>query len=159
MRILLAFLVTGLTACAASAPPLPPPLPTPPELKDAFIGFEAGPFDSSETPDQTWYHQNALQIRGSELSLHKAPVYCQDGKLHWSSSDGGFLWYKGTISGGTATLTFVDCDYCGKPTDRSSAFYRFSLPISFPSSNTVKLGDVVYSNEVSPDSDTCPADA
>lgn len=154
MRIALALLVTGLTACVAGTPP-PPPVP--PELRDAFIGFEPGPFDTSETPGQTWYHQNALQISGNELRLYKAPVHCQDGKLQWSSSDGGFLWYKGAISGGIATLAFVDCDYCAKPTDRSSTFYRFSLPISFPSSGTVKLGDVVYSKRASPDSDTCPA--
>ncbi len=159
MRALSALLIIGLVAGTSRAQVPPPPPPELPWLKDALIGFEPGPFEPAETPGETWYHQNALQINGSELSLYKAPVFCRDGKLHWSSSDGGFLWYKGTISGQTATLTFVDCDYCAIPKDKSSSFFRRTLPISFPSPDTVKLGDVLYSKGISPHADTCPADA
>jgi hypothetical protein len=156
MRKISATLAIAFVACGCLAQQPPPAPPIPSWRNDAFIGFERRASDPTNTPGETWYHQNALLIQGNAISIYKSPVLCRGGKLYHSESDGGFYSYEGTISGGTATLEFVDCDYCGVPRDRSSPFFRHTLPISFPSSDTVRLGDTVYRKGIPPDSHSCP---
>jgi hypothetical protein len=128
---------------------------------DAYIGYEPISNFPAQEPGDTWYYQNALQIRGKSVSLHQSPVYCRDGELHWSESDGGSFSYSGTLTGGgseeAVELKYVDCDYCTRGKSISGKFAARRLKFKRLSADAVQLGKIDYSKTTSPGSKTCPA--
>jgi hypothetical protein len=148
-----------LAGCSHDAA-MPPPAPPLPWLVDAYIGFErAADMDSIGSSD-TWYHQNALQIRGDEIQLRKTTVICSGGRIYSSEGDGGSLLYSGRIttgeSGKFARLSFVSCDGCIGPHPGTAAFGTFELPISVLTPRSIRLGDVMYSKDQAPYPNRCP---
>jgi hypothetical protein len=126
---------------------------------DAYIGYEPMlGFEPEERGDK-WYHQNALQIRGDQVYLHQSPVFCRNGELFSSESDGGFFWFQGKIGKSKAHLTlhYVSCDYCIE--NKRSARQRAPRMLAFErlSANEVRVGGLHYSKSISPSSNACPA--
>ena len=153
------FLLVALATtpkAGTGAPPPPPPLPW---LVDAYIGYEPMTGFEPEERGDKWYHQNALQIRGDQVYLHQSPVFCRNGELFSSESDGGFFSFQGEFDKSKAHLTlhYVSCDYCVE--NKRSAGQRAPRTLAFErlSANRVRLGGLHYSKSTSPNSNACPA--
>ena len=136
-------------------PPLPPPLPW---HVNAYIGFErAAEFDQAGMPER-WYYQNALQIDGARVKLHKQTVVCKAGRLYSSEGDGGAMSYEGEMLGpleeGRAVLRYAGCDQCIPP---ATAPEPLNLPIRRVSPSVILLGSVSYSREAEPYPKHCPS--
>lgn len=137
----------------AHGPPLPPPLPW---HVDAYIGFErAAGLDRPGSEDR-WYYQNALQLDGARIKLHRETVVCSAGRIHSSEGDGGSEFYDGYLQGspenGTAVLRYVRCENCF---DRTAP-PPLTLPIRVVSPQEARLGEVMYSKRTPPYPDRCP---
>lgn len=152
-------LVATLCSCtpvrADETPPLPPPLPW---HVNAYIGFErAAEFDQTGIPER-WYYQNALQIDGARVKLHKQTVVCKAGRLYSSEGDGGAMFYEGEMLGpleeGRAVLRYAGCDQCIPP---ATAPEPLDLPIRRVSPSVILLGSVSYSREAEPYPKHCPS--
>ena len=69
-----------------------------------------------ENPKQKWYHKNILKIKNDSVFLDRIPVSKIGKKTLYSSSDGGFYYYKGIIikdhNQTKIELTEIGCDYC-----------------------------------------------
>lgn len=63
-----------------------------------YIGLEESSDLYPDIPDDKWYYENTLTIRGDSISLHQVSVtiYGNNEKMY-SVSDGGFFDYKGSI--------------------------------------------------------------
>ena len=70
----------------------------------------------SENPKQKWFHKNILLIKNDSVFLDRIPVSKIGKKTLYSSSDGGFYYYKGIIikdnNQTKIELTEIGCDYC-----------------------------------------------
>jgi hypothetical protein len=71
-------------------------------------------------PKRKWYHLGYLKIKGDSAFLDQNPVNIGSKKdTLWSSSDGAFYYYSGTIQKNDTTVLFnlkeLFCDYCGIP--------------------------------------------
>lgn len=69
-----------------------------------------------ENPKQKWYHKNILKIKNDSVFLDRIPVSKIGKQVLYSSSDGGFYYYKGIITKENnqtkIELTEIGCDYC-----------------------------------------------
>ncbi|WP_445725608.1 hypothetical protein [Flavobacterium sp.] len=69
-----------------------------------------------ENPKQKWYHKNILKIKNDSVFLDRVPVSKIRKKTLYSSSDGGFYYYKGIIikehNQTKIELTEIGCEYC-----------------------------------------------
>jgi hypothetical protein len=69
-----------------------------------------------ENPKQKWYHKNILRIKNDSVFLDRIPVSKIGKKTFYSSSDGGFYYYKGKLTKENSQtkieLTEIGCDYC-----------------------------------------------
>ena len=69
-----------------------------------------------ENPKQKWYHKNILKIKNDSVFLDRIPISKIGKKTLYSSSDGGFYYYKGIVikenNQTKIELTEVGCDYC-----------------------------------------------
>ena len=67
-------------------------------------------------PKSQWYHETTLEIKNDSVRADKIPVSFRNGKESYSSSDGGFYYYKGIIKNingkDTIYLKLLYCDYC-----------------------------------------------
>ncbi|GAB3291346.1 hypothetical protein GCM10027511_04400 [Hymenobacter humi] len=68
-----------------------------------------------DEPGDSWYHENTLTVRQDSLYLKKVPVSIRKQEKSYSSSDGGFYNYKGTVAwkgdSATAQLLLTSHDY------------------------------------------------
>src|SRR5579872_1959199 len=83
-----------------------------------YIGFEKMPNQLADDPggkNTKWFHENTLFIRGNQAILDKSPVYFEHGKKFFSSSDGGFLTFRGEFrlenGHSVVALRLFDSDY------------------------------------------------
>ena len=145
-----------LTPNVGAEPPVAPS-PPPPELVDAFIGFERNPEQPAGLQDQVWYYRYALQIQGDSLAWHRDDAICKDGRMLSSEGDGASLHYRGRIEGPvgsrTAKLDYLSCDLCLDPAKPAR---QVELPIAALSPQRVRMGAVVYRKDVAPYPDRCP---
>jgi hypothetical protein len=74
--------------------------------------------DDNEKTGWKWYHLNWLKIKGDSCFLDQNPVTIYKKDTSWSASDGGFLYYSGTVTRTDTTVIFnlteLFCDYCGE---------------------------------------------
>lgn len=62
-----------------------------------YIGDEFMP-EYSKATHEKWYNSNTLKITGSQAHLNTSPYSIdKNGEKLWSASDGGFLYYSGTV--------------------------------------------------------------
>jgi hypothetical protein len=58
----------------------------------SFYGYE-------NFPDEVWFHEVKMVIRGRKIHIQKSPVHFDSMEFkRYSASDGGFLTYNGTIT-------------------------------------------------------------
>ena len=133
-------------------PPLPPPLPW---HIDAYIGFERiaemGPVED----DEQWYWQNALQVDGTQIKLHRQLVVCTKGKLWSVEGDGREEFFEGSFEGirqRTVSLRYLKCEGCLWPEKRPVQL----LELHELDPDTIRMGDVVYSRKLEPYPAQCP---
>lgn len=83
-------------------------------------------FGLDSFPKTVWFHEVRITIKGDSVSASKSPVYFRNGEKVYSSSDGGFLYYKGVIRKNNdvyiTNAKLVDFDYIG--------FSTFNPPMS-----------------------------
>jgi hypothetical protein len=71
-----------------------------------------------QDPGFNWYHENTIKVKGDSVFLDQNPlsISIKDHKKIFSASDGGFYYYKGTITqkGNLYYFNFKQlyCDYC-----------------------------------------------
>ena len=69
-----------------------------------------------ENPKQKWFHKNILIIKNDSVFLDRIPVSKIGKKILYSSSDGGFYYYRGIVKTENGQkiieLTEISCDYC-----------------------------------------------
>jgi hypothetical protein len=87
---------------------------------DTFVGMEPMlGYHDPKTPNDRWFHQNTLTIKGLDVTLKKSPVSFYKGKKSYSASDGGFYTYAGTMSFSDGRwhieLLLTDSDYVAVP--------------------------------------------
>ena len=92
----------------------------------AFVGYEPIMWNKdkdgnetntdSENPKQKWFHKNILIIKNDSVFLDRIPVSKIGKKILYSSSDGGFYYYRGIVKTENGQkiieLTEISCDYC-----------------------------------------------
>ncbi len=73
-------------------------------------------------PKWKWYHLSYLKIKGDSVFLDQSPISIYKKDTSFSSSDGAFYYYSGTVlkidSVLDIKLTQLFCDYCGLPKKR-----------------------------------------
>ncbi len=66
---------------------------------------------------QKHFHEVEIKIHGKKISVRKSPVYFENDQKVYSVSDGGFLYYTGTLMTAgdvlIAKLNLVNCEYYG----------------------------------------------
>jgi hypothetical protein len=132
------------------------PEPPVPWHVDAYIGFErAAEFDPPGSGEH-WYWQNALQISGSKVKLHKQTLACRDGKTWSTEGDGGAQSFEGTLAGsirqGNVSLRYIGCDGCLSSREHAVQV----LPIRQLSDDALRMGSVTYDRATKPYPDKCP---
>lgn len=144
-----------LLAPNASAEAPPPP---PPEFVDAYIGFERNLRQPPGFPDEVWYYQYALQMRGNRLTWHRHDAICKNGRMYSSEGDGINLHYQGRVeqspAGRTARLDYRSCEKCLDSEAHTEP--PVVLPFMVLSPLTLRLGEVVYRKDVVPYPERCP---
>jgi len=67
-------------------------------------------------PRRKWYHLTKIKLSGDSIFVDQSPVGVRKRDTVYSASDGGFYYYRGTISkkqgGWRIHLKMVSCDYC-----------------------------------------------
>jgi len=72
-------------------------------------------------PWRKWYHLSRLKIKGDSVYMDQSPVHIYKKDTLFSSSDGVFYYYRGTMSKND-TAVIIDlklyyCDYCATRID------------------------------------------
>jgi hypothetical protein len=84
-----------------------------------YYGYDPLPNLSPEDPQATWYHENVLTIRGTEVQLSKRPYSRSNDVVVAQPADGGFYTYRGVVKvegGRTIVELHLDsCEYCAVP--------------------------------------------
>lgn len=92
-------------------------------------------FGLDSFPKTVWFHEVRITIKGDSVSASKSPVYFRNGEKVYSSSDGGFLYYKGVIRKNNdvyiTNAKLVDFDYMG--------FSTFNPPKSSKGDQNINL--------------------
>ena len=69
-----------------------------------------------ENPNQKWFHKNLLKVKQDSVYLDRVPISKIGKKTLYSSSDGGFYYYRGIVKTENGQklieLTEISCDYC-----------------------------------------------
>lgn len=89
------------------------------QLDGLYIGLEEiGTLIDPSKPELKWYHLSYLKIEGNSVSLDQRPISIYKKDTAFSTSDGGFYYYSGTLIPTDTTLeinlTESSCDYCGE---------------------------------------------
>ena len=89
------------------------------KLNGLYVGLEEiGTLIDPSKPKWKWYHLSYLEIEDDSVSLDQSPISIYKTDTSFSTSDGGFYYYSGTlISSDTAVeinLKETSCDYCGE---------------------------------------------
>ena len=145
MKRALLILLTCLVS-ASAAEPKSPPRPD----NGTFVGLEPIP-DLHEQPDDQWFHENTLTIKGSVVTLNKEPVVFYQGKKLPSDSEGGFYTYRGTLSlvdsSWQVRLRLTESDYEEEPTDKNGKAAPTKLqqfPVVRASDGSLQIDKVTY---------------
>ena len=85
--------------------------------KGIFIGLvPMKSYIDTAKPLYKWYYLSELTFKGDSVYLEQSPIAIYKKDTIFSTSDGGFYYYVGTIKiykGQTfADLTLISCDYC-----------------------------------------------
>lgn len=76
-------------------------------------------------PPKTWFHEKTLVIKQDSLYIRSVPVVMENGEKLYSASDGGFMYYTGTVhcdkKGLIARYAIRRCEYCGLKTRKDPA--------------------------------------
>jgi len=63
-----------------------------------------------------WYHLTRMRVKDDSVFVDQSPIGIHKKDTMYSASDGGFYYYRGTISkmsqGWIISLQMVSCDYC-----------------------------------------------
>jgi hypothetical protein len=88
-------------------------------IEGTYIGWKPLEDLTPDVPGDSWFRVHRLTLKGKELTIEASPKIIEKGKVWSSSSDGGFLTYKGMIyekEGVTRVkLRVVHSDYLGIP--------------------------------------------
>jgi hypothetical protein len=80
-------------------------------------------------PERKWYHLTYLKIKGDSVFADQDPVNIYKRDTVYSSSDGAFYYYHGTInrtdSLATIKVQLIFCDYCAVPAEENPRAYLF----------------------------------
>jgi hypothetical protein len=100
-RLVMAVLLPTAIALSPAKGGEPPQLPPPPEPwhNDAYIGFERIAEMGPAEDEGQWYWQNALQVDGTRVKLHKQIVVCREGRVRSAEGDGGAEFFVGSLEG------------------------------------------------------------
>jgi hypothetical protein len=86
-------------------------------------------YSDPATPERKWYHLTYLKIKGNSVFADQDPVNIYKRDTVYSSSDGAFYYYRGTIdrtgSSATIKMQLIYCDYCAVPAKNSPNAYLF----------------------------------
>lgn len=81
-------------------------------------------YTDSSKPKWKWYNLCKLKIKGDSVFLDQSPIAIYRKDTSFSTSDGGFYYYSGTLSkvdtAMNIKLTELYCDYCGVQMKRSA---------------------------------------
>ena len=80
-----------------------------------YEGYEKiGVLDESN-PEMIWYYQTLIKIKNDSVFIDQYPIMIYDKDTLFSSSDGGFYYFKGIISKKEEKIftKLISCDYCG----------------------------------------------
>jgi len=85
-----------------------------------YIGWEKIQYQADPNKHEVWYHKNVLTIKNDTITINSSPVVIGEGKLLYSTSEGGFYNYQGEIYSKNeneffAKIKVVSCDYCAVP--------------------------------------------
>ncbi|WP_395053977.1 hypothetical protein [Flavobacterium sp.] len=94
--------------------------------QEVYVGYEPIMWNTDDNgnktntdfqnPSQKWFHRNILKIKNDSVFLDRTPLSIIGNKTLYSSSDGGFYYYKGIIikenDETKIELTEIVCDYC-----------------------------------------------
>lgn len=155
-----ASLLTLGSACTAGqkSSAVPPPPPSPWEAYTHFA-LVLDP-QMSEAVGGSWYEFTGVAIEQGAVRRVRVPRFCSENSLWWSEGDGAVFFEKGTLhddgDGPVAAIRVVDCDRCIPPSD---GWPIETLPVAYPSPDTVRMGDIVYDRRTDPESSVCPPGA
>lgn len=149
------------SACAAGQESSAMPPPPPPSLWEPYTHFAlVRDPDMSEAVGEPWYELVGVAIEQGTVRRMRAPRFCREGVLWSSEGDGAVFIEDGTLredaAGPVAALRVVDCHRCAAPT---AGWPIETLPVAYPSSDTIRIGHVVYDRRTDPESRVCPPDA
>jgi len=89
------------------------------KLNGLYVGLEdmGAQIDPSK-PKWKWYHLSYLKIKGDSVNLNQSPISIYKTDTSFSTSDGGFYYYSGTLISSDTTVEInlkeTSCDYCGE---------------------------------------------
>jgi hypothetical protein len=90
-------------------------------------------------PLYKWYHLSKLTFKVDSVYLEQSPIAIYKKDTIFSTSDGGFYYYAGTIKtykGQTfADLTLISCDYC------PNQFIKFIPPKLVRDTTQISIND------------------
>jgi hypothetical protein len=86
-------------------------------LRGTFVGLESmSNYQDPAKPNYKWYHLSVLTFKGDSVFLDQSPIAIYKKDTLFSTSDGGFYYYKGILEkyqGKTiADLTLDSCFNC-----------------------------------------------
>lgn len=83
-----------------------------------YLGFEKmeGYFDESH-PDYRWFRKTFIKFKKDSVFIDQSPIAISKNDTIYSSSDGGFYYYKGTSKNRKGnqikiTIKEISCDNC-----------------------------------------------
>jgi len=94
-------------------------------------------YSDSAKPQYKWYHLSELTFKGDSVYLKQSPIAIYKKDTIFSTSDGGFYYYGGTIETYNrqtfVDLTLISCDYC------PNQFIKFIPPKLVRDTDTVQI--------------------
>lgn len=89
-----------------------------------YVGYEKiGVLDESN-PETIWYHQTLIKIKNDKVFIEQIPISIFKKDTLYSESDGGFYYFKGTITENKDEAKIsakeISCDYCATEMKKKS---------------------------------------
>lgn len=82
-----------------------------------YVGYEKIGILDEGNPEMIWFHQTFIKIKTDSVFIEQVPINIYKKDTLYSSSDGGFYYFKGIINEykdeAKISVKEIRCDYCG----------------------------------------------